>query len=150
MFISKACTMTQTELNVVFLCQEYEQKEWCRLECHPGLIKQRRNEIMFLRFDNATVSGVFSIDGYIDIQGRGDPEVATLILERHAQRYGGASVAKDGRPLVLQDAGKLPNGRTQMCELVLGKGERIHVQLEAEHELDFAVCAPNDGETRRS
>jgi hypothetical protein len=134
----------ETELNVVFLCHEYAQKEWCGLEWRAirDLIKHRRDEIMLLRFDDATVSGVFSIDGYIDIKTRQDQEVAALILERHAQHCGAGPIAENGKPPVLQDTGKLPNGRTQMSELVLGKGERIHVQLEAEHELDFAICTP--------
>ena len=79
----------ETELNVVFLCKEYAQKEWCGLEWRAirDLIKHHREDVMLLRFDDATVVGVFSIDGYIDITSRPDEEVAALILERHAQHY---------------------------------------------------------------
>jgi hypothetical protein len=55
-----------TELLVVLLCRDYARKEWCGLEWRAirDLIKHRREKIMFLRFDDAPVSGVFSIDGY--------------------------------------------------------------------------------------
>ena len=130
----------ETELNVVFLCKEYTEKEWCGLEWRAirDLIKQRRDDIMLLHFDDATVAGVYGIDGYIEINGRTNEEVAGLILERHAQHH------ENGAKLpVLHETGKLPNGRTEMCELILDKGEHIHVQLQAEHELDFAICTPS-------
>jgi len=46
------------------------------------LIKQRRTGIMLLRLDNAHVTGVFSIDGCIDIRDWSDDEVAAAILQR--------------------------------------------------------------------
>lgn len=129
----------ETELNVVFLCKEYTEKEWCGLEWRAirDLIKQRREDIMLLRFDDATVAGVYGIDGYIDIKDRAAQDVATSILERHAQHN-----VCGQEPLMLHDSGELPGGRSQMCELALEKGEHINVQLEAEHEIDFAICTP--------
>jgi hypothetical protein len=143
-----------TALNVVFLGKEYNRKEWCGLEWRAirDLIKHRREEIMLLRLDDGPVSGVYSIDGYIEISNRSDPEVAALILQRHTQHYGNgdrrseavtgqASIQDSKGPhLLLRDAGKLPDGRTTMCELGLEKGERIQVTLETEHDLDFAIC----------
>jgi hypothetical protein len=142
-----------TELLVVLLCRDYERKEWCGLEWRAirDLIKHRREKIMFLRFDDAPVSGVFSIDGYLDISERSDAEVAALILQRLAQDRGnifdGAPTIPDeadalaGRTrLVLKEAGTVPNGSTTMCELHLDQGERIRVALTADHELDFAIC----------
>jgi hypothetical protein len=128
----------ETELNVVFLCKEYGEKEWCGLEWRAirDLIKQRREDIMLLRFDDATVQGVYGIDGYIDIKDRTTQDVATRILERHAQHN------PEGQKPLLHDTGKLADGHTQMCDLLLEKGERINVQLEAEHEIDFAICTP--------
>jgi hypothetical protein len=56
-------------LIVVFLCKEYAQKQWCGLEWRAirDIIKSKEDDrVMFVRFDNASIDGVFSIDGYID------------------------------------------------------------------------------------
>jgi formylglycine-generating enzyme required for sulfatase activity len=76
-----------SELDVVFLCEHYESKEWCGLEWRAirDRIKQQRGDVMLLRLDDAPVSGVYSIDGYLDISDRPDAEVATLVLKRLAQ-----------------------------------------------------------------
>ena len=73
-----------SELIVVFLCAEYEQKDWCGLEWRAvrDLIKQRYDHIMLMRFDDAQVAGVLSIDGYIDLRGRTPDETVRLIVER--------------------------------------------------------------------
>jgi len=75
----------QSELIVVFLCAEYEKKEWCKLEWRAvrDLIKKKETAaIMPMRFDNTSIPGLFSIDGYIDIANRDMNEVAQLILQR--------------------------------------------------------------------
>lgn len=75
----------QTELIVVFLCAEYEQKEWCGLEWRAvrDLLKQKKAaEIMPIRFDDTHIQGLFSIDGYLNAKGRESAEVAELILQR--------------------------------------------------------------------
>jgi hypothetical protein len=77
-----------SELVVVFLCAEYEEKEWCGLESRAirDLIKKKKDaSIMFFRFDDADVSGIFGIDGYISIDKRTASDTAVLILERLAQ-----------------------------------------------------------------
>jgi hypothetical protein len=74
-----------SELIVVFLSAEYANKEWCGLEWRAirDIIKSKANErIMFVRFDNAQVDGVFSIDGYIDGNRNKTRQVAKFILER--------------------------------------------------------------------
>lgn len=56
-------------LVVVFLSEKYAEKEWCGLEWRAirDIIKAKNDEqIMFVRFDDAQIDGVFSIDGYID------------------------------------------------------------------------------------
>ncbi|MCW3059248.1 MAG: disease resistance protein [Capsulimonas sp.] len=76
---------SNSDLVVVFLCEEYEQKEWCGLEWRAirDLMKCRKSDsIMFMRFDDAVVSGVFSIDGYIDLRKRTTQQAAMLIIER--------------------------------------------------------------------
>ena len=55
-----------SDLVVVFLSGNYEDKEWCGLEWRAirDLIKSRLDDkIMLIRFDDECVSGVFSIDG---------------------------------------------------------------------------------------
>jgi len=74
-----------SELVVVFLCEDYERKEWCGLEWRAirDLIKQREdNKIMLLRFDQSEVSGIFGIDGYLDIENISPNEVASSIIKR--------------------------------------------------------------------
>ena len=74
-----------SELVVVFLCKEYAEKEWCGLEWRAirDIIKSKENErVMFIRFDDANVDGVFSIDGYIDAIHFSESKVSSFILER--------------------------------------------------------------------
>jgi hypothetical protein len=77
----------QSLLLVFFLCGAYAQKEWCGLEWRTGrdLLKQKEDDrLMFLRLDRADIPGLFSIDGYLDISGMPDNEVAVEILKRLA------------------------------------------------------------------
>jgi hypothetical protein len=77
------------ELVVVFLGSDYEQKEYCGLEWRAirDLIKKRKGDsIMFLRFDDAEISGLFSIDGYVDISNRSVSDVVDLICQRYGSR----------------------------------------------------------------
>jgi hypothetical protein len=74
-----------SDLIVVFLCEEYDVKEWCGIEWRAirDLVKrQEDHRIMFLRFDKAEVKGVFSIDGFIDLDRYSPKESAELIVER--------------------------------------------------------------------
>jgi len=73
------------DLVVVFLCQEYSEKEWCGLEWRTvrDIIKSKEGErVMFVRFDDAKIEGVLSIDGYIDANHFSEDEVSKFILER--------------------------------------------------------------------
>lgn len=74
-----------SELIIPFLCEDYANKEWCGLEMRAirDMIKHKRDdEIMPFRFDNTTVPGFLSIDGYVAINNRTPQEVVDLILER--------------------------------------------------------------------
>lgn len=74
-----------SDLVVVFLCKEYSEKEWCGLEWRAvrDMIKSKESgRIMFVRFDDSKVEGVFSIDGYIDAKQFSETQVASFILER--------------------------------------------------------------------
>lgn len=78
----------ESELIVVFLCAQYELKEWCGLEWRAirDLIKARKEaDVMPMRFDDSQISGMFSMDGYIDLDQRSSEEVARLILRRLAR-----------------------------------------------------------------
>lgn len=75
----------QSDLVVIFLCKEYNEKEWCGLEWRSikDLIKSKQDKkIMFVKFDPAEIDGLFSIDGYIDALKFSEDEVAKFIIER--------------------------------------------------------------------
>lgn len=77
----------RSDLIVVFLCKEYAQKQWCGLEWRAvrDIIKSKEDDrVMFVRFDDAPVDGVYSIDGYIDVNASSAKEVANFISERLA------------------------------------------------------------------
>ena len=94
-----------SDLIAVFLCAEYEKKDWCGLEWRAirDLIKKRNSSaIMPFRFDSTSVPALFSIDGYVEIGQRSPTDVALLILQRlehndqEADSRGGASIAGAG------------------------------------------------------
>jgi hypothetical protein len=75
----------QSELLVPFYCADYERKKWCKLEWRQMrdiLFNVEGIRIMPFRFDDAPITGVLSIDGYVKIGRRPPQEVAKLILER--------------------------------------------------------------------
>ena len=75
----------RSKLIVVFLCEEYQEKEWCAIEFRAirEIIMERKNEkIMFIKMDNGNVDGVFKTDGYIDGRAHTPKEVAEFIKER--------------------------------------------------------------------
>ncbi|MDM5125673.1 TIR domain-containing protein [Aeromonas salmonicida] len=77
--------LSNSDLVVVFLCADYEQKSWCGLEWRAirSIIKNKNDHaIMFMKFDNADVSGTFPIDGYVNLADHSPLEVARMIVER--------------------------------------------------------------------
>ena len=75
----------RARLNVVFLCEKYQEKEWCGIEYRAirEIIKEREHErVMFVKMDEGNVDGVFSTDGYIDGRAHSPIEVAEFIRER--------------------------------------------------------------------
>ncbi|HKH43896.1 MAG TPA: TIR domain-containing protein [Thermoanaerobaculia bacterium] len=90
----------ESELIAVFLCADYERKDWCGLEWRAirDLIKRRQvSSVMPLRFDNTEIPGLFSTDGYIWIGERSPKDIADRILERW-QRDFGLPAAQDTAP----------------------------------------------------
>jgi hypothetical protein len=75
----------QAELVVVFLCQEYGEKPWCKVEWRAGrdlLMNGDPRSIMPVRFDDTEIPGILSIDGYLNVNGRPPETIADLILKR--------------------------------------------------------------------
>jgi hypothetical protein len=75
----------ESAMNAVFLCADYERKEWCGLEWRAirDLIKNRQDSsVMLFRFDNTVIPGLFSIDGYVWVGDRTPQDVGELILRR--------------------------------------------------------------------
>lgn len=75
----------RSKLVVVYLCEKYAEKQWCGLEWRAvrDLIKVlKSNQVMFVRFDDSTIDGVLSIDGYIDARLHDPSKVAEFILQR--------------------------------------------------------------------
>ena len=70
---------------VIFLCKEYNEKEWCGLDSNSikDLIKSKQDKkIMLVKFDQTEIDGVFSIDGYIDALKFSENELAEFVIER--------------------------------------------------------------------
>ncbi len=112
----------ESELLVPFLCADYETKEWCGLEWRQmrDLLKQKKDDhIMPFRFDDAPISGVLSIDGYVKIGRRTPQEVAILILERLSAL--GAAPAADA-PVATRPADGLSADATKLL-LVMAEAE---------------------------
>ncbi|HEV7892730.1 MAG TPA: tetratricopeptide repeat protein [Pyrinomonadaceae bacterium] len=81
----------ESELVVVVVCGVYSHKEWCGLEWDAifDLLKQRReDEVMLVRFDYATVEGLYSDTGFIELDDKTPEQAAKLILERLALNEG--------------------------------------------------------------
>jgi hypothetical protein len=75
----------QAALIVVFLSSDYATSEWCGLEWRTvrDIIKRKRSDqVMFVRFDDSTVEGALSIDGYIDARKYNAEAVSRYIIER--------------------------------------------------------------------
>jgi hypothetical protein len=77
--------LNNSDLVVVFLCADYEKKEWCGLEWRAirNIMKNKNDHaLMFMRFDHAEVSGSMSIDGYVDLEEHSPIEAARMVAER--------------------------------------------------------------------
>lgn len=77
--------LVNSDLVVVFLCADYETKEWCGIEWRAirDIIKNRSDHaVMLMRFDDTRVSGTYSIDGFVDLRAISPIQAARLIVER--------------------------------------------------------------------
>lgn len=77
----------RAKLVVVFLCGDYQKKEWCGVEfraIREIMLQREHSRIMFVRVDDASVDGVFKTDGFIDARKFSPSEIAQFICERAA------------------------------------------------------------------
>lgn len=77
--------LSNSDLVVVFLSEDYERKEWCGLEWRAirSIIKSKNDHaVMFMRFDNTDVSGLMTLDGYVDLGDHTPVQAARMIVER--------------------------------------------------------------------
>jgi len=80
-----------SDLVVVIVCPEYDNKEWTGLEWTAihDLLKQRKDEeVMLCRFEHAEVTGLYSSAGFVDLDDKTPEQAATLILERLGRNEG--------------------------------------------------------------
>jgi hypothetical protein len=77
--------LKNSDLVVVFLSGDYEQKMWCGIEWRAvrGIINNKSDHaVMFMRSDDTEIPGVFAHDGYIDLNRFSAEQAAEFILER--------------------------------------------------------------------
>jgi hypothetical protein len=77
----------RSKLVVVFLCGDYQDKEWCGIEFRAIkeiIMESDYRRVMFVRMDDGNVEGVFRTDGYVDARKHSPKDVARLIQERVA------------------------------------------------------------------
>ncbi len=75
----------ESDLVVIVLSSAYDEKQWTGLEwtaIHDLLSQRKHDEVILCRFDRATVTGLYSTVGFIELDGRKPEEIRDLILER--------------------------------------------------------------------
>lgn len=75
----------ESELVVYFVCKDYVENDWTQLEWRAimDMIKHKQYDaLMHFKFDLTEMDGIFSIDGYIEINGQTPQQICDLILER--------------------------------------------------------------------
>lgn len=79
----------ESELVVVFICSEYNEKKWCGVEWKAirALMnsKEADDRILFIKCGDGEVAGVFgAVDGYIDAAQISVKDIINDILTRHS------------------------------------------------------------------
>ncbi len=78
----------ESELIVIFLCEDYAKKQWCKLEwrhIRQLIATSESSRIMFVSFDDIGAIaeiGILPGDGYVVIGSRSPEEIASVILKR--------------------------------------------------------------------
>ncbi len=80
----------QTDLVIVVVCPDYDRKQWTGLEWTAihDLLSHRDQEVLLCRFGLATVKGLYSTAGYVDLGGKMPEQLAKIILQRLALNDG--------------------------------------------------------------
>jgi len=112
-----------SDLIVVFLCKEYDEKKWCGLESRAWrelMIDGKDAMVMFLKLDDADVRGVLPLDGYLKIRDLTDEQVAAKILARLGEPAPAAAAAAEHRIFVarLPTANPLLIGREKELDFM--------------------------------
>ncbi len=121
-----------SELIVIFLCQDYQQKRWCKLEWRyikELIATADAARIMFLSFGplgDLSSIGILSGDGYADIGSRTADQIADLILQRSRQMMSGRSVK------VTPDSSNhlpgIPSSTASRQTPAVGEGQSSHAE----------------------
>jgi len=75
----------RSDLVVVFLCSDYQNKDWCGVEFRAirEIIMRKENQrVMFVKMDDGAVDGVFNTDGHVDGRKYSALDVARFVSER--------------------------------------------------------------------
>lgn len=75
----------RSRLLVIFLCEKYQEKNWCGVEfraIRDVLFKREFEKVMFVKMDDGKVDGVFQTDGFIDGRLHSAEELSKFVLER--------------------------------------------------------------------
>ena len=79
--------LNQTELVVIFICNAYNEREWCGVEwraLRSRMNAKNKQSLMFLKLDEGMPDGYFgNVDGSVDITKKSDQEVFNLIIQRY-------------------------------------------------------------------
>jgi tetratricopeptide (TPR) repeat protein len=81
----------QSELVVVVVCPDYDEKDWTGLEwkaIHALLLKREDKKVMLCRFAHAKVQGIYENAGWIELDDKTPGDAALLIFERLALNEG--------------------------------------------------------------
>jgi hypothetical protein len=124
-----------SELVAAFLSKEYKSSEWCGLELRVlrDLLKRKQDDrVMFFRLDDVDIPGIYSIDGYQDIQKLSNEEVANSILERLAQITRGTQGGRTdaiGAPTVTENTNDIYSNAVRAIRGMLLPDEQMISQI---------------------
>jgi hypothetical protein len=80
-----------SDLVVVVVCPDYDQKSWTGLEwvaIHDLLKQRKESDVMLCRFEYATVRGLYSTAGFVELDDKTPHQAVSLILQRLALNEG--------------------------------------------------------------
>lgn len=129
----------QSDLVVVVVCPDYDEKEWTGLEwmaIHDLLKKRRNEEVMLCRYSRATVKGVHTNAGWMDLDCKTPEQAAGLILERLALNEGKSKNHYTAGPNLLPPSPRtsIPNNLPRLQPFFGRKKELAAIREALDHE----------------